>query len=424
MVPLLIAFVSCRGPAADNPRAETRVLPNGIRLLDVFFPHSTNVAIFTYLPLGLVTDGPHQAQWSHLLEHLVVQSTIGGDLSKANAETLPDHMRLDYYGTTENWREGLTHHQKWLEGVPFTEASLQAERPKIKAEVDYTTKRFATHKFAWAAWAQALRHNQTNAALQGDIRRVGLKEIEAYRNEHLVVFSNTVVCIVGGIEPARVFALASDRLGAIRSNARPAAAVKLHPGKREITWDLNARHLLLTWSIPAVAADEFPALLAAAQWLNLQLSSDPKLKQAIGMVFAGADLATPEGNSFYVSASLRPGASFPVTQKLLQQYVHYLSSSERDLSLVPMLAKQLAGSLTIVPNPAAMSGRWPPNLTPAMFEMNVGLQWGMNEFRYGPRKPALARRLSEVNEHDVRQAATKFLTRSACSVTTLQPEAQ
>lgn len=104
--------------------------------------------------LGLAGDGPGQAQWSHLLEHLVCRSTGLADLSRANAATRPDHMRLDFYGNAANWKEGLSHHHRWLEGAPFTAASLAAEKPKVKSECDFTSKNCATHKLAIAAWAQ------------------------------------------------------------------------------------------------------------------------------------------------------------------------------------------------------------------------------------------------------------------------------
>jgi hypothetical protein len=45
----------------------------------------------------------------------------------------------------------LTHHRRWLEGVPFTEATLEEEKPKVIAECDFTARNLATHKFAVAA---------------------------------------------------------------------------------------------------------------------------------------------------------------------------------------------------------------------------------------------------------------------------------
>src|SRR5690349_3311113 len=90
----LPAFAVFPVPAANNPRVETRTLPNGLHCLVINFPGSTNVAIFTYSPMSLITDGLGQTQWSHLVEHLVLRSTVPEeDLLRANAETMSDHMR-------------------------------------------------------------------------------------------------------------------------------------------------------------------------------------------------------------------------------------------------------------------------------------------------------------------------------------------
>ena len=404
---------------AKDAEAQSHTLANGIRFVSVYFPGSTNVAIFTFLPMGLAADGLHQAQWAHLVEHLVIRSTVPKDLSVANAETLPDHMRLDFYGNISNWQEGLSHHERWLAGVPFSQAELDAEKPKVKSECDYTAKNFATHKFALAAWAQGYRHAQTNAALLGDIDRAALNDIQTYRDSRLVVVSNVLVCLVGGIEPATALPIISNRLGSIKSGAKPAAPVKLHPGNREMTWDLSARHLLLTWPIADIQSQDFPALQLVAQSLNMRFFSDEQLKKTAGMVIAGADLTTPEGTFFYISASLRPEASAREVQEKLQDYVQQLSSSS-DLSLLPMLIQQQTQSLTKLPDIAALKGQMPPGMSVANLEMNIGLQWGMNEFRYGPHKPALVRRFSELKEKNVRSAAKEYLTTSKCSVTKLQ----
>jgi len=417
----LLASLSSEAANAEKPRAETWTIANGIRVVSVYFPQSTNAAIFTFTPMGLVSDGPRQAQWSHLVEHLVIRSTIAGDLSTANAETLPDHMRLDFYGDSANWEEGLSHHQRWLRGVPFSDANLVAEKPKVKTEGEYTAKNFATHKFALAAWAQGFRHGKTNAAIQADIDRASLSEIQRYRDGHLAVLSNVLVCIVGGIEPAKVKAVASERFGAIKSAAKPAAAVKLHAGDREMAWDLNARHLLLIWPIPGLEDKEYPALMTAAQWLNMQFFSDAALQRAAGMTFAGADLRAPEGYFFYVSSSVRPDSSFKDIREKLERHVARLISGDRDLSSLPMIASQQADSMTTLPDPTAMKSQVPPNVTSAMLEMNLGLQWGMIEFRYGARKSELARGLSALKAEDVSQAGKKHLSPSRCSMITLQP---
>ena len=51
---------------AKPPATESVTLTNGIRVVAVYFPGSTNVAIFTYSPMSLTSDGPQQSQWAHL----------------------------------------------------------------------------------------------------------------------------------------------------------------------------------------------------------------------------------------------------------------------------------------------------------------------------------------------------------------------
>lgn len=415
------ATLGCKPGGKAPSNVQTQTLSNGLRVVSVYFPGSTNVALFTFLPMGLANDGPGQAQWSHLVEHLVIRSTVPTDLSMANAETLPDHMRLDFYGHAGDWTEGLSHHRRWLEGLLFTEASLSAEKPKVVSECDVTARNFATHKFALAAWAQGFRHGQTRAALKGDVYRASLGEIQQYRDRRLAPLSNVVVCVVGGVEPARALAPCSQAFGALSSSAAPATAVKPQPGMREMTWDLDARHLVITWPIPTCAAAEFPALLAAAQWLNMQFFSDPTIQKMAGLAFAGADLATPEGNYFYLSASLRPGSTFQDVQARLDHHLQRLVSSGEDLAALPQLGRQLAEGLTSVPDPRSMKAQLPAGVTPAMVEMNVGLQWGMSEYRYGLHKAALARGLAGLKTDEVRQAAKHHLAASARSVIALRP---
>jgi predicted Zn-dependent peptidase len=149
-----------------------------------------------------------------------------------------------------------------------------------------------------AAWGQGYRHNQTHAAMKGDIRKAPLDEIQKCRDERFAVLSNLVVCAVGGLEPAMLLPAFSEKLGTLKSSASPVAPVKTHPQNRDLTWDLNARHLVLTWAIPSMEKDDYAASLLVAQRLNMQFFSDDELKKLTGMTLAGADLTTPEGNFF------------------------------------------------------------------------------------------------------------------------------
>lgn len=415
---LMMVGTGCRRASASPALGSTN-LANGIRVVSIHFPESTSVSIFTFAPLGLSGDEPRQAQWSHLVEHLVIRSTVTADSQQANAETLPDHMRLDFYGNAANWQEGLSHHRRWLEGVPFTEASLAAEIPRVTSECDFTARNFATHKFAVAAWSQGFRHGAKQVALKGDVTRAALTEVQRFRDERLAVSNHVTVCLVGGVEAEAAFAEVEQQLGRLSLPARLAPAAKAIWTDLDLTWDLEARHLLLTWRIPDFRQPGHAALMVAAQGLTMRLAMDQELKSQIGVAFAGADLATPEGDFFFVSASLRPGADFEAVRKAIVTQVESLASQE--IPQAAMIGRQFAASLTEVPNPRALKAQAPAGMSEAMLEGNLGLQMGLYEHRYGSHKASLAKDLAAVTPKKLQEAARAHLTTEQAATCRLRP---
>ncbi len=406
---------------AVTPQVDRFALANGIQVVSLYVSDSNHVSLFAFLPMGLAWEGPEQTQWSHLVEHLTIRSTVTGRLEQANAETLPDHMRLDFYGTTENWRQGLEHLARWLGDVTFRKDTLEAEKPKVTAEGDFVAKNFATHKFAVSAWAQGYRHGRTEVPFKSDVNKATLKDIQQYRDRHLVVPDKIVIAVVGGVDAKSIKPAIAERLGTAQSNAKTALAVKLQPGDRKMTWDLNARHLFLTWPIPAVSDEHYPALMVAGHWLTIKCFSDAEIKKLTGMVLAGPDLATPEGNFFYVSASLRPDASFDDVTRRVERHLQSLWSDRATLAEAIMIGQQLSYQLTTPPDPAIYKAQ-APNVSEAMIEGNIGLQWAMHDFRYGQHRARLAKELPAMTAEKVRQAAAKYLAKENRSVCSIEPK--
>ncbi|MHC4083773.1 MAG: insulinase family protein [Planctomycetota bacterium] len=407
---------------ANKPVTTSFALPNGIRILSIYIPDSKNVSIFSFLPMGLCSDGPGQAQWSHLVEHLVIRSTIPFGSQQGNAETMPDHMRLDFYGTVDNWREGLSHHVRWLEGVSFTRENLQMAKTRVNSECDFTVQRLATHKFAMAAWAQGYRHGQKHAALKGDIKKVTLGEIQKNRDMHLAVLNKVLVCVVGGVDADSLKSIITKELGRLKSNAKTRLSTKPHRASCKMTWDLEARHVVLTWPIPDFSDNDYPALMAAGQWLTMKIFSDTEMKKVTGMVFAGADLTVPEGNFFYISASVKAEVAFDDALKKIERYLQSLRSPTAALPQAAFVGPQLSYQLTNITDPAAAKAQAPPNFSDAMIEGNIGLQWAMHDFRYGSGRKSLAGKLATVTPSHIHQVAHKYLAADKCSICTLQPD--
>ena len=415
-----IVIVGCGMPKTLAPPAPW-TLSNGMRVVLVPIPESQNVSIFTYVPMGLASDPAGMTQWAHLVEHLVIRSTHPQPTQDVNAETLPDHMRLDYYGTTSNWKEGLAHHTTWLSHGDFDEPTLQREIPPVLSECDFTAQNLATHKFAMAAWGQAARHGKDRAAVRGDIERATLEEVRRHYREHFAVLDRAVVCIVGGVTLDEAHAAADEVLSAIKSETVSPAPTVIAKGAREITWDLPTRHIVLSWPLPEAGDKYFAALFAAAAQLQMQLFQDADLKKLTGNVFAGTDLATPEGRYFFINAVLQPGVEFKQVQDALEARVLAMQGDSA-ASQAPMIGAQLAFQLTQVMDPALLKQQAPPGMTSAMIEGNVGLQWGMREFQFGPDREALTKNLAALTAGDLQGAIARYLTPEQRLVVTIRPE--
>jgi len=146
----------------------------------------------------------------------------------------------------------------------------------------------------------------------------------------------------------------------------------------------------------------------------MKLFSDPQIKKATGMTLAGADLRVPEGTFFYVSASLKPDSSIEDVRESIEQHLQSLRSAAGfELS---MIAGQLSLQLTNITDPKMLRAQTPATVSEAMIEGNIALQWATQEFRYGPARPIIAKRLATLKARDVQQAAAKYLTPENCSL--------
>lgn len=421
---IFCALVACLTHRADAaaPALHRQTLPNGIRVAYLHVKDSPNVSIFTFLPMGLAHDEVDRTQWAHLIEHLVIRTTIPGMLADANAETQPDHMRLDFYGTRENWKTGLAHHAKWIGGLPFTDVSVREEPARANSEADNVTKVLATHKFATAAWNQVSRHGRTDVKVKGDILGADKAALEAYRDKHLVITGETMVCIVGGVEPREVLAAAGESLGAIKSTAKPPAAAQVKPGHRDATWDLDATHVLLTWPTPGSDANpsEHAALMTLARLIWMQTTQDPEISAAMGMVLAGSDMRCPESTYFFVSAGVHAEKNIDA-EKLLAQRVEATLAELKTLqpTMVTQLATQLATELDII-DPAVMAAQ-APNIDSKLVEAQIALVWASGDYRLDARRDAVVSALRTMTLPRLQQAAAKYLTPQRMTSVRLSP---
>jgi hypothetical protein len=406
---VVAAMVTGCGLGGDAVKTESWTLGNGIRVVLLPVPESTSVSIFTYLPMGLALDDAGKTQWSHLVEHMAIRSTHQPNSMEANAETLSDHMRLDFYGTTSNWKQGAGYHADWLRGLPYTQENLDREKVAANSECDTTAERFFTNKFAIAAWTQALRHGQSHASVKGDLEKAALADLQAYRDARLAVLDRAVVCIVGGVDRTAAEPVLVEKFGSIASTAKLPQPVTIDYTKMEVTWDLPTRHIVMTWPIPDSATADFAVLYAAAAMLNMEIHGDQELNRLVGGCLAGADLSTPEGTFFYINACCKPdGPLDDVVAAIERRFQSFLQGPS--IAKLPEIAKQFAYQLQHVPDPEEVKKQYPAGTSTAMIEGNIGIQYGMAEFRFGPGQTKLVQNLESLTGESIRSALDSNLS--------------
>ena len=417
---ILCALISTTAHAAA-PTVHRRTLPNRVRVCYLHMKDSPDVSIFTFLPMGLAFDDAGRTQWAHLIEHLVLRTTMPGPLKNANAETLPDHMRLDFYGTRENWREGLNHHARWISGEPFTDVSVRDEPGRANGETEFAIKALATHKFAAAAWNQAARHGRKNIAVKGDLLNVKRETLQAYRDAYLVIPDRTLVCMIGGEEPDVVLDAAAELLGPVKSEAKPPDAKRVEPGHLEASWDLSARHVLLAWPIPGpdVKPADHAAMMMLCRLTWMQLAQDAQLGIQFGPLLLGTDLRCPESSYFYISAAVRE----------CEKPAHVLSERATRTfaelkNLPPFFISQIAQQLIAemdAQDPAVLRAQVPASMKSGMIEAQTALTWGTAEYRLGARRAEIVKALRGVTSARLQQLAAEHLNEQRCSSLELGP---
>jgi predicted Zn-dependent peptidase len=421
---LIFALLPLAGCAsAEQVTTTSARLPNGIRLIYVHVPGSKNIAIYSVLSMGLASDDADHAQWSHLVEHLVMRTTMPNDLTHGNAETMAAGMRLDYYGPARSWHDGLSHHQRWLEGLPFTQKSLQTEVPLANSEVDSTAHNLASGKFAIAAWNQAYRHGLDHANVKHDLVTARLADVQRYRDAHLVISDRTVVCAIGGVDSKEFVAGAAEALGNLKSQAKPRRPLgNIKPRDGVISWDVDSTHLIMTWPVPGPEhATDCAALIVLGALFSEQAMADPDTKRFGPYPMAGNDITSPEGDFFEISLTLNPGVKPREARAPLEKWIDAFKTSRAMRAAVPEVARQFSQqlkppTLALIQSNSGGGERW-------MIEAQLGLLLAIAEFQYGAHREAVIHALENLKPEEIDRVIDTYLTPRQRTVLVLVPKA-
>ncbi|MCY3740787.1 MAG: sigma-70 family RNA polymerase sigma factor [Candidatus Poribacteria bacterium] len=406
------------------PKVTRFTLSNGIRIVNLHVENSTDVGIFSYLPLGLVTDGKAKAQWSHLVNYLTLRTAGPIDYKTNNGETMVDNMRMDFIGNTDTWTQGLALHAKWLAGLPFSAESLAEARPNVLSQIDYIEANLVTHKLAKSAWNQVFRHGETDIAMREDIQSAQLSELEEYRDQHLVQADRVLLCVIGGVNPETLKETMEKQLGTIslteKTLPRPTAPQKIAKDQNA-TWDVNVTHYMEAYPIPRPENGDYPALYIASLLWRLACTQDAQLKELTGYIHCGVDLVTPEQVYLYGSASLKPNADIERVKQRIRELMNPLKQAQNNAQ-VPMIAQSLSTELSIPPDMKTLMQHKPENLPENLMLLQLGVSWGTIEYQYGNTLPQLASAFTDVAAADVASVVNRYLTEDHRMTLLLTPQ--
>ena len=412
--------------ASNGPPKVTRfTLSNGIRVVNLHVENTKDVGIFSYLPLGLATDGKAKAQWSNLIMRLSVRTPGPVDYNTSSAETMADNIRLEFRGNTDTWMQGLDLHAKWLSGLPFSAESLSEALPNALAEFDYIETNLATHKLAHAAWNQVFRHGETDIAIREDIQSVQLSELQEYSDLHLVQADSVLLCVIGGVDPEILKDTIEKQLGSINLTEKtlPQPTVSPEIAKdQNATWDINVTHYMETYAIPRPENADYPALYIASVLLRLACLQDAQLKELTGYVSCGVDLVTPEQIYLSVSASLKPNKDIEKVKQRIRQLMNPLKQPENNTQ-VPMIAQFISMELSGPPDITTLMQQKPENMTETHRLLQLGVSWGIVEYQFGETMSQLASAFADVSAADVASVVNRYLTKENRRTLVLTPRA-
>ncbi|MYF99025.1 sigma-70 family RNA polymerase sigma factor [Candidatus Poribacteria bacterium] len=409
----------------DAPKLTRFTLSNGIRVVNLYVENSSDVGIFSYLPLGLVTDGKAKPQWSQLVNRLTVKSAGPIDYKTSGAETMTDNMRIDFIGSPDTWMQGVDKHAKWLSGLPFSEDVLTEEVPNVLSQIDYVEKNLASHKFSHTAWNQVFRHGETDIEIRESIKSAKLDELQEYRDLHLLQADRVLLCVIGGVDIEILKQTLERQLGSINipENRLPEATVSPVIGKdQNATWDINVTHYIETYPIPRPEDKDYPALFVASGLIQFAIGKDEQLKEQTGYVVSGIDLATPEQIYYYVNASLKPETDLEKVKERIRQLTNQLRQPENNRQ-VAMVTNYLSQELSAPPDMKTLMQNKPENVPESMWLLQLGVSWGMLEYKYGETMSQLAKAIANVSTDDVASVVNRYFTEDRRMTLVLSPKA-
>lgn len=362
MLKTTLATVAWMLPVSEAPieagtvQWEHHTLKNGVAVSLAHVEEAANQTFFTFLPLGLGADEAGRAQYSHLVEHMLIRSTdpdaLEVDGIRINGETTALCMRLESIAPQDRWRDSLDRHGRWLAADEFDADVLEREKKRIEGEEVSTVSSGFTAKWADAAWNQVVRHGRNHAAIHGDLADASVGELTDYVRRRVPVGAPVRLVGVGPVPSAEILARLEAGLGQLapRSVEQATADWDGKPADHRATWDLNMRHYIEWYRLPDRGGADRAGAILLAQFLSIRLTQNRELRGRGMIPMAGADLVTPEGRFLKITSSFRTDEDLELLRGEIGAAIEDPFASAAALGGVERLVQQISGQLARLPD--------------------------------------------------------------------------
>lgn len=268
----------------DYPIA-TRTLTNGLRVV-VSPDHCVpTVTVNIWVGVGSRHESPGRTGLAHLFEHLMFQgsahvaegehfSLLMEQGATVNATTWFD--RTNYFETVPTgaldlalWLEA-DRHGRLLEAV--TQANLDNQRDVVKEEKAqrYDNQPYGTAiaRLCALVFPEGHPYHHPTIGSMEDLEAATLEDVHAFYAHHYAP-GNTVLTLVGDVEPEAAFAAVEHYLGALTAPAPPPQpplgqlAPLEEPPRVEVTEEVPNDRLYLGFRLPVAHTREFLACAVA-----------------------------------------------------------------------------------------------------------------------------------------------------------------
>lgn len=405
-------------------------LANGIKIVIAQVPDAPRQTIFTFLPITMVNDDVGRAQWSHLLEHMVLRSTDPEGLEAGgvqfNGETTHMYLRLETFAEPGQWVSALERHAKWLTARTFDPAVLAREKRNIALEEQGTAANGATTKFALAAWNQVVIHGVKDAAVHGNVADASVEAVQQYASERLGIDESITLATIGPVGVEQVKAELARSLGELAPTAaKPHAQQRpqrdIEAGRIDAAWDLPTRHAMWFWPLPDRKPATIAAATALARTLHMRFAMNSRQTQELtreGQIYPVVD--SLRGPIFLIDFCLQSETSIDEMAEMVKQLFDGSKQFVSPAMVGPMIVREIAldaDAATIrtftAPHAQSMAeGFW------LLHAMNYEYSWGMPIADVVSRLEALG---AAEADPAATEALQKLVTIESSSLLVLEP---